>query len=133
MKILISVPNFDFTFIFQQHQFSIFKVSLNQKEKENLFSVRGFETETSNFAPNGSPRVSTTQKFYARSDGWLRMIPRVLHIGHIYEKPAIWRVFYKFLVKFHTFVDVFRQKNVFFDHCASIWDPHSNRLEIFDL
>ena len=60
-----------------------------EKEKENLFSVRGFETETSSFAPNGCLRVSTTQKFYARSDGWLRMIPRVLHIGHIYEKPAI--------------------------------------------
>ena len=50
----------------------------NLKEKENLFSVRGFETETSNFAPNGCPRVSTDQKFYARSDGMLRIIPRLL-------------------------------------------------------
>ena len=49
-----------------------------QKEKENLFSVRGFETETSNFAPNGCLRVSINWKFDARSNGMLRMIPRPL-------------------------------------------------------
>ena len=38
-----------------------------QKEKENLFSVRGFETETSNFALNGCLRVSKNPKFHARS------------------------------------------------------------------
>ena len=47
-------------------------------EKESWFSVGGFGMETSNFAPNGCPRVSTTQKFYARSDGGLRMIPCAL-------------------------------------------------------
>ena len=35
-----------------------FPIAMSQKEKENLFSVRGFETETSNFAPNGCLRVS---------------------------------------------------------------------------
>ena len=47
-------------------------------KKENLFSVREFETETSNFAPNGCLRVSINWKFDARSNGMLRMIPRPL-------------------------------------------------------
>jgi hypothetical protein len=34
----------------------------NLKEKKGLFSVGGFETETSNFALNGWPRVSKNQK-----------------------------------------------------------------------
>ena len=46
--------------------------------KENLFSVREFETETSNLAPNGCLRVYTDQKFYARSNGMLKMIPSTL-------------------------------------------------------
>ena len=37
-----------------------------EKEKEHLFSVRGFETETSNFSLNGSLRVSKNPKFHAR-------------------------------------------------------------------
>jgi hypothetical protein len=40
---------------------------LDQKEKKGLFSVGGFETETSNFALNGCWRVSKNQKFHARS------------------------------------------------------------------
>ena len=50
----------------------------------------------------------------------------------IYEKRVFWRVSYKILMKFHTFIDVFRQNNVISDHCASIWDLHSIRLEISD-
>jgi hypothetical protein len=38
-----------------------------QKEKKGLFSVGGFETETSNVALNGCPRVSKNQKFQAGS------------------------------------------------------------------
>ena len=53
-----------------------------------MFSVRGFETETSNFAPKGCLRVSTDQKFHARSNGMLRMIPRpgpgCFHEKHVF-------------------------------------------------
>ena len=51
---------------------------MGRKEKENLFPVRGFETETSNFASNGCLRVSINWKFDARSNGILRMIPWAL-------------------------------------------------------
>jgi hypothetical protein len=52
--------------------------SKNQKEKEGLFSVGGFETETSNFALNSCPRVSKNQKFHARSKKKSRLIPSTL-------------------------------------------------------
>ena len=38
-----------------------------RKAKDNLFSVRGFEMETSNFALNGCLRASKNPKFHARS------------------------------------------------------------------
>jgi hypothetical protein len=36
-------------------------------------AVGGFGMETSNFALNGCPRVSTVQKFDARSNGGLQL------------------------------------------------------------
>jgi hypothetical protein len=50
----------------------------SEKEKESLFSVQGFETETSNFALNGCPRVSKNQKNSARSNKKSRLIPSTL-------------------------------------------------------
>ena len=50
----------------------------SQKEKEHLFSVRGFGMETSNFALNGCLRVSIVRFFDARSNHGLRISLRTL-------------------------------------------------------
>ena len=92
----------------------------NLSRKKGLFSVGGFETETSNFALNGCLRVSTIQKFDARSNGGLRMIPSTLCIGCFHGKTVFLQLFYIFSSIFHSFIDVSRQKNVFSAHCASI-------------
>ena len=52
------------------HTYYIKLFTYNQKEKEDLFSVQGFEMETSNFTLNGCPRVSKNQKFQG-SDWYL--------------------------------------------------------------
>ena len=52
-----------------------------EKEKEHLFSVRGFETETSNFALNGCLRVSKNPKFHARSKKKSRLIDFSINTG----------------------------------------------------
>ena len=92
----------------------------HQKEKENLFSVRGFETETSNLAPNGCLRVFTVQKFHAGSNGMLKMIPSTLFTKNLLSDDF----FIFFPGKFHTFIVVFCEKKLFSNHCASIWVCH---------
>ena len=74
----------------------------------NLFSVRGFETETSNFAPNDCLWVSINRKFDARSNGMLRMIPRPLLIGCFYKKFVFGPVFEENPSHFHTFMTFYR-------------------------
>ena len=50
--------------------------------------------ETSNFGLNDFPRVSKNQKFYARSNTGLRLIPSGLKIRFIHEKRVFLGVFY---------------------------------------
>jgi hypothetical protein len=50
----------------------------DQKENQHLFSVQGFETETSNFALTGCQRVSKNQKNSAGSKKKYRLIPSTL-------------------------------------------------------
>jgi hypothetical protein len=57
--------------------------SLIQKEKRHLFSVGGFETETSNFGLNGCLRVSKKSKNYAGSNG---LMLSALYIPFFHEK-----------------------------------------------
>ena len=67
--------------------------SLIQKEKRHLFSVGGFETETSNFGLNGCLRVSKNPKNYAGSNG---LMLSALYIPFFMKNVFFDESFYKF-------------------------------------
>ena len=91
--------------------------------KEHLFSVRGFETETSSFAPNGCLRVSIVRFFDARSARMLRMSLRTLW-NRWFTKNVYFDEFLKEIRRIFTllltFYRSFSSKQVLSDHFRSI-------------
>ena len=79
----------------------------------------------------GGIGMETYQKFDAKSNGGVRLIPRGLKIRFFSWKTCFLRFFLQISVGISLFYHVFHQKNVFSDHCASIWAHHLIRLDIF--
>ena len=88
-------------------------------EKEHLFSVRGFETETSSFAPKGCLRVSIVRFFDARSNGMLRMSLRTL-----------WNWFFAKIVFFYEFLKKIRR---IFALLLTFYRSFSSKVQIISI
>ena len=94
---------------------------VNIKRRRSICSLwGGLETETSNFALNGCPRVSKNQNFMPDPKK-SRLIPSTLWIGCFHEKHVFDDFSTNFWWNIYTFINVFFvKKHIFGPLCINL-------------